>query len=105
LNSGVHINSGIPNKAFYLAATKLGGYSWDVAGKIWYDTLLDPALKAFAAKKSNWGNCFNFFAGLTVKHAAKYQQAGIDVPATITESWQEVGVVANSDKSKGELKA
>ena len=25
---GVHTNSGIPNHAFYLAATKLGGYSW-----------------------------------------------------------------------------
>src|SRR5712692_7536062 len=31
-NGGVHINSGIPNHAFYLAATKLGGYSWDKAG-------------------------------------------------------------------------
>lgn len=25
---GVHTNSGIPNRAFYLAATNLGGYSW-----------------------------------------------------------------------------
>jgi Zn-dependent metalloprotease len=39
-NGGVHINSGIPNKAFYLAATSIGGYSWDVAGKIWYDVSL-----------------------------------------------------------------
>ena len=29
-NGGVHINSGIPNKAFYLAATKIGGR--DVGG-------------------------------------------------------------------------
>lgn len=35
-NQGVHINSGIPNKAFYLAAMDLGT---DVATGIWYDAL------------------------------------------------------------------
>lgn len=38
---GVHINSGIPNKAFYEAAMELGGYAWERAGKIWYITLRD----------------------------------------------------------------
>ena len=38
-NGGVHINSGIPNHAFYLAATALGGNAWERAGQIWYDTL------------------------------------------------------------------
>lgn len=37
---GVHINSGIPNNAFYRAAKAIGGNSWEVAGKIWYNTLL-----------------------------------------------------------------
>jgi Zn-dependent metalloprotease len=36
---GVHINSGIPNHAFYLLATAIGGNAWDVAGKIWYNAL------------------------------------------------------------------
>jgi Zn-dependent metalloprotease len=36
---GVHINSGIPNKAFYLAATALGGYAWETAGKVWYEVM------------------------------------------------------------------
>ena len=90
---GVHINSGIPNKAFYLACTKIGGYAWDVAGKIWFDCLLDPELKTFAADESNWGQVFAYFAGLTVKHAAKY---GDDVPATVAEAWQEVGVDAKT---------
>jgi Zn-dependent metalloprotease len=31
-NGGVHINSGIPNKAFQLAATGIGGTSWGGAG-------------------------------------------------------------------------
>ncbi len=38
-NGGVHTNSGIPNKAFHLAATGIGGTSWDGAGKIWYAAL------------------------------------------------------------------
>ena len=40
-NGGVHINSGIPNHAFYLAATTLGGYAWEKAGRVWYVTLTD----------------------------------------------------------------
>ena len=39
-NGGVHINSGIPNHAFYLAARKIGGRAWLRAGRIWYRTLL-----------------------------------------------------------------
>jgi Zn-dependent metalloprotease len=38
-NGGVHINSGIPNHAFYLAATAIGDYAWQGAGLIWYLTL------------------------------------------------------------------
>ena len=40
-NGGVHINSGIPNRAFYLTATELGGHAWERAGRIWYITLRD----------------------------------------------------------------
>jgi Zn-dependent metalloprotease len=36
---GVHINSGIPNHAFYKVATALGGKPWVKAGQIWYDSL------------------------------------------------------------------
>lgn len=31
---GVHVNSGIPNKAFYLAATAVGGFAWEKVGKV-----------------------------------------------------------------------
>src|SRR3990172_2901138 len=40
-NGGVHINSGIPNRAFYEAAIRLGGNAWTKAGQIWYVTLRD----------------------------------------------------------------
>src|SRR5262245_7412833 len=57
----VHINSGIPNRAFYVVATTLGGHAWDAAGPIWYAALCDPALPPDAG--------FSRFARLTLKHA------------------------------------
>jgi Zn-dependent metalloprotease len=39
-NGGVHINSGIPNHAFYLTAMEIGGKAWEKAGQIWYKTML-----------------------------------------------------------------
>jgi Zn-dependent metalloprotease len=45
-NGGVHTNSGIPNHAFYLAATAIGGNAWEAAGQVWFDALtteLKPA--------------------------------------------------------------
>ena len=40
VNGGdVHTNSGIPNHAFYLAATALGGHAWEKAAPIWYRAL------------------------------------------------------------------
>ncbi len=32
-NGGVHYNSGIPNRAFALAATTIGGPAWEKAGR------------------------------------------------------------------------
>lgn len=40
---GVHINSGITNFAFYVAAFNMGGFSWEKAGRIWYAALTDTA--------------------------------------------------------------
>jgi Zn-dependent metalloprotease len=39
-NGGVHLNSGIPNHAFYLASREIGGEAWETTGRIWYRTLL-----------------------------------------------------------------
>jgi Zn-dependent metalloprotease len=44
-NGGVHINSGIPNRAFYLAASAIGGHAWERAGLIWYTTLRSPQVR------------------------------------------------------------
>lgn len=44
-NGGVHINSGIPNYAFYVTATTLGGKAWQAPGKLWYAALSDDRTK------------------------------------------------------------
>ncbi len=41
---GVHVNSGIANHAFYLAAMALGGHSWKTAGQVWFDAIMDRGL-------------------------------------------------------------
>ena len=63
-NGGVHINSGIPNHAFYHAAINLGGHAWEKAGRIWYETLLDSRLKPNAK--------FKRFAQLTMASARRF---------------------------------
>jgi Zn-dependent metalloprotease len=40
-NGGVHLNSGIPNRAFCEAALRLKGCAWEKAGRIWYKTLAE----------------------------------------------------------------
>jgi Zn-dependent metalloprotease len=80
-NGGVHINSGIPNHAFYLAATALGGPAWEVAGQVWYDTLVG----GLAA-----GSDFAAFATATV--AAAQSRFGSDEAQAVRSAWDAVGV-------------
>ncbi|MDX3580552.1 M4 family metallopeptidase [Streptomyces europaeiscabiei] len=82
-NGGVHINSGIPNHAFYLAATALGGYAWERAGRIWYDVLTGGELSKQAL--------FVDFATLTVK-AAKDRYGQGDELTAVLKAWEQVGV-------------
>src|SRR5436309_2204616 len=42
----VHTNSGIPNHAFYVLATTLGGKAWEKAGPIWYRELVGRPLSS-----------------------------------------------------------
>jgi Zn-dependent metalloprotease len=83
-NGGVHINSGIPNRAFYLAATRIGGYAGEKAGPIWYAALRDPRLKPDAS--------FVQFARLTVINAEILFPGG-EERQIVQGAWDEVGVV------------
>jgi len=40
----VYKNSGIPNHVFYLFAKSIGGYSWNIPCKIWFETITTPGL-------------------------------------------------------------
>jgi Zn-dependent metalloprotease len=82
-NGGVHLNSGIPNRAFYLAATTIGGYAWEKAGYAWYDTVCDRALAQDAD--------FIDFAKLTIAHGEK--RSGKETAAAIEQAWKTVGVM------------
>lgn len=81
-NGGVHINSGIPNRAFFLAATTLNGPAWNGAGRVWYDTLCDKRLRHDAD--------FKAFAALTLTVAREHHNAAVQ--KAIAQAWTAVGV-------------
>jgi Zn-dependent metalloprotease len=83
-NMGVHINSGIPNKAFYLVAKALGGNAWDTAGPIWYQTITSPALRPRAT--------FRTFAQITMSSARQVFPGDGTVEAAVRDSWAQVGL-------------
>ena len=83
-NGGVHLNSGIPNRAFYLAAAELGGNAWERAGQIWYDTITGPQLTARAD--------FEAFARATVAAAVARYGARSDEVLAVQLGWDGVGV-------------
>jgi Zn-dependent metalloprotease len=83
-NGGVHTNSGIPNRAFYLVATKLGGNAWERAGRIWYDSVRDPTLSRTSS--------FRRFAALTERVAKRLYGDGGDEAKAVADAWKEVGV-------------
>lgn len=81
-NGGVHLNSGIPNRAFALTAIALGGNAWERAGTVWYRTLtggLSPTAT------------FREFADATVA-AAIEEYGDSEVAAAVRDAWLTVGV-------------
>ena len=83
-NGGVHVNSGIPNRAFYLAAAAIGGHAWEAAGRIWYVTLtahLEPTSDFRAA------------ADATIAVAGDLFGASSPERQAVSGAWKEVGVL------------
>jgi Thermolysin metallopeptidase, alpha-helical domain/Thermolysin metallopeptidase, catalytic domain len=76
-DGGVHTNSGIPNRAFYLAATAIGGDTWEGAGQIWYAALTGGQVGA--------ATDFAGFAAATVAAAGAHAEA-------VRQAWTTVGV-------------
>jgi len=80
----VHTNSGIPNRAFYLVASALGGNSWDAAGPIWYAALRDNRLNPSAT--------FQELARLTVANAQQTYGGQSKEADAVTNAWSTVKV-------------
>jgi Zn-dependent metalloprotease len=78
---GVHINSGIPNRAFYLAATTIGGFAWETAGQIWYEAL----------QRSKKDTNFEAFANTTFSVAGESFDTATQ--QAIQSAWAEVGIM------------
>jgi len=85
-NGGVHLNSGIPNRAFYLTAAEIGGNAYDDPGRIWYATLTSGTLSETAA--------FTDFAEATQAAARDLFGPESTQLAAVTRAWQTVGVLA-----------
>lgn len=88
-NGGVHINSGIPNRAFYLTATELGGYAWEKAGKIWYIALTERL-----RERSN----FQQAANNTYEVASTLFGKGSREQKAVRTAWEKVGIKVKSLK-------
>ncbi len=87
-DGGVHTNSGIPNRAFALAATAIGGRAWEGAGAVWYEVLTGDRIRA---------DCdFATFAALTVAAAGARFGDGGDQQRAVERAWRAVGVLSDS---------
>ncbi|WP_413602370.1 M4 family metallopeptidase [Curtobacterium sp. Curtsp57] len=84
-SGGVHTNSGIPNHAFFLAATAIGGRAWDGAGAVWWDALTSAEVTASID--------FAGFARVTVSEADARFGADSRESSAVTEAWRTVGVL------------
>lgn len=80
-NGGVHINSGIPNKAFALFARSVGGHAWKgAAGRIWFD--------ANCGDKRVGSNAnIHQFAAKTVELCRANYSSQV---STLIDAWKEV---------------
>ena len=80
---GVHLNSGIPNHAFYLAAIAIGGYAWEGPAQIWFGAMTDDEMHK---------DCdFVTFARVTVRVAK--DSYGDEVSGKVRKAWETVGVL------------
>lgn len=84
-NGGVHINSGIPNRAFALAAIGVGGHSWEKTGKVWYDALTGGVV----GERTD----FVGFAQATVEAAGSLFPDDRSVADAVRGAWNQVGLL------------
>jgi Zn-dependent metalloprotease len=79
-----HYSSGVPNLAFYKAAKKIGGKSWETVGQIWYRALTGYASSPNLKMKT--------FANRTRKLAKSMFPDKAAVYAAVDKAWIDVGL-------------
>lgn len=82
-NGGVHINSGIPNHAFYLYCQYMGGNSWAAPGQIWYHAL---------QRLNNPMATFHDWASQTLDSAMTLYGIGAKEVLMLRRAWKLVGI-------------
>jgi len=82
---GVHINSGIPNQAFYRLAIELGGLAFERPAEIWYRTLLE------LRPRSSFREC----AETTVRVATRLYGPGSPEQLAVRHAWAAVGITVS----------
>ena len=80
-NGGVHINSGIPNHAFWIASQAFDGHAWEHAGPVWFE-----ALTTRLEEHSD----FRDAARATVDVAGT--RSGLEAARIVRAAWEAVGV-------------
>ena len=95
-NGGVHINSGIPNHAFYVTSLEMGGYAWEKAGQVWYKTLTEKLTERATFQQA---------ADLTHQAAGELYGTGSLEQQAVQKGWAEVGIMIGGDAPTGCLPA
>ena len=78
---GVHINSGIPNHAYYRAAQALGGKAWEKVGKIWFE-----GFQALSAQAN--------FVDAAEQTILAAQRLFPEAESAVRDAWAGVGIKA-----------
>jgi Zn-dependent metalloprotease len=84
---GVHMNSGIPNRAFYLAANEIGGFVWTQLGLVWYMTL-----KALDSNSE-----FHQAAEKSYSIAREFYSDNENISQAIWNGWDKVGITIDTN--------
>jgi Zn-dependent metalloprotease len=78
----VHAFSGVPNRAFVLAAEAFGGYCWEKVGRIWWTVLKEKRIPTTCT-----------FAQLSDATTAAAQELfGGNAATIVKKAWDDVGV-------------
>jgi Zn-dependent metalloprotease len=84
-DGGVHLNCGIPNKAFHALSIALGGNAWEAPGRIWYVTLCNRITR---------DTTFQECADATYAVAGDLYGRSSRVYRAVRAAWKSVGITA-----------